>query len=57
MNFILHIHVSLLHAMNAAGRQAQYKKAGNTGMTAADLDTVPFLPEGRTEPAMDNKYW
>jgi hypothetical protein len=41
--------------MSAAGRQVQCRKASNTGIPSADLDTVPSLLEGKTVPAMESK--
>jgi hypothetical protein len=49
--------MNFLHAMSAAGRQVQCRKAGSTGIPSADLDTVPSLLEGRTVPAMESKHW
>jgi len=44
------------HAMNAAGMQVQCRTADSTGMQGADLDTLSFLPEGRTAPRREMKH-
>jgi hypothetical protein len=45
-----------LHGVTAVGRQVQCRRAGSTGIPSADLDTIPFLLEGRTVPAMESKH-